>query len=81
MGPLTENPCPNCGGQSYQWGVLNSEGGVWFKDDGSFNPLGWGTSLKARLCNQCGNVQIFTREVAEGLWSGDAFDEKPKRQG
>jgi predicted RNA-binding Zn-ribbon protein involved in translation (DUF1610 family) len=81
MAHSTENPCPNCGAQSYRWGVLDSGSGVWFKEDGRSYLFRSGKSLKARLCNQCGNVQIFTREAAEGSWAGGAMDEKPKRQG
>jgi predicted RNA-binding Zn-ribbon protein involved in translation (DUF1610 family) len=64
-----ENPCPNCGGQHYSWGRLYTLALV----------KGF-SLLAARVCDNCGNVQIFLRPAVQ-----NAIDlskrEKRKRQG
>jgi hypothetical protein len=56
-------PCPVCGGTSYTWGRTVGESPsqyVYFRaDKGAW---GDGKRMYARECNQCGNVQLFTRE-------------------
>ena len=54
-------PCPICSESSYTWGYPSSEGGLWFKADDSF-PMGWGEGLAARKCDNCGNIQLFSKE-------------------
>lgn len=55
------NPCPICGSQTYEWGTLRSDGGVWYRTNGSLALTGEG--LLARLCKDCGNVQIFLKDA------------------
>jgi len=78
MTESAENPCPNCGAESYSWGILNSNGGVWYKQDDAMSL--WGKGLRARLCNVCGNVQIFLRDAVEDAVYRHDLHEKRKRQ-
>ncbi len=58
-------PCPICGQTEYVWGDLQAQGLQFFPPDAS--PLerffAFGTTLKARLCARCGNVQVFANQV------------------
>ena len=60
---LIRKPCPVCGGTAYTWGRTVGESPsqyVYFRaDKGAW---GDGKRMYARECNQCGNVQMFTRE-------------------
>ncbi len=55
-------PCPLCGGTTFTWGRLSSQGGTHFRADGESlieaifrNP----DNVEARACTGCGNIQIF----------------------
>jgi hypothetical protein len=78
---IAENPCPNCGDQSYSWGILNSNGGVWFRQDDRLSALLWGEGLRARLCNTCGNIQVFLRDAVEEAVHKADRKTKRKRKG
>jgi hypothetical protein len=59
----TEGQCPICGGTSYTWGRTsrNDSGWLGFKSDD--HPwLMPGREVRARECQSCGNVQLFTVE-------------------
>lgn len=61
-GRRPELPCPACGGQSYSWGKLRPQDGYFLAEDAS----GWrcivgaGAKIRARRCDDCGNLQVFT---------------------
>jgi len=62
-----ELPCPICNGHSYSWGFMRGARDLKYKDDnvGSWEKttvLG-GEPVKARKCDICGNIQLFTREA------------------
>ncbi len=76
-----ENPCPNCGTRSFRWGILEASGGVRFKEDNRLT-LFSGEALRARLCNTCGNIQVFLRaEVEDAVIQSDVrAKQKRKRE-
>lgn len=55
-------PCPACGEIIYSWGNLTAQSLQYEADDASFwtkiNPFA--SSVRARRCNNCGNLQMFT---------------------
>lgn len=60
-------PCPVCGSTDFTWGeaLTPQVGGLLrfkTKQDGFFKG---GRLIKARECNQCGNVLLFTRGLLE----------------
>ena len=66
MSQIQETPCPICGGQSYIWGNTQGYYALKFKpDDASFwakmTVLG-GSDVRSRMCNKCGNIQLFARD-------------------
>ena len=60
-----EQPCGVCAAQSYEWGQLTSNGGVWYapEADSVSGGIFGGKRLAVRLCLECGNVQIFLRDA------------------
>lgn len=57
-------PCPICGGTSFSWGDLTAQGLIYKAEDASFfdnlGKLFAGlNSLPTRVCNDCGNFQLF----------------------
>jgi hypothetical protein len=62
-------PCPICQGMTFTWGQLNTGSMIMV-----FTPhdaSGWsklfsqGEPLEARMCEGCGNVQLFRRDRLE----------------
>ncbi|SIO14579.1 hypothetical protein SAMN05444166_2692 [Singulisphaera sp. GP187] len=60
-----ELPCPTCGGRSYSWGILRAQGINFIPDEASLlqKAFRFGSSLRARRCLDCGNIQMFARSV------------------
>lgn len=60
--------CFYCGGDTFSWGELREQGPVGWKDgtgswlDRAFTPR---ETIRARLCNTCGNIQLFAEAAAE----------------
>ena len=71
-----ENPCPNCGYAGFTWGILL--GASFAKSEGLLDNLAH-ESLASRVCDNCGNVQIFLKYAVQ-----DAIEpskhEKRKRE-
>jgi hypothetical protein len=59
-------PCPICGHSEFVWGELQAQGIQFVTADASLLErfFAFGTSLRARLCGRCGNVQMFANESA-----------------
>lgn len=57
-----DHPCPACGGRSYSWGQLQAHSFRFVPDEGSFwhRYFRGGWRLRARRCDECGNLQVFT---------------------
>ena len=57
-----DRPCPACGGRSYTWGQLRPQDGYFLADGASWwhRVAGAGAKLRARRCDWCGNLQVFT---------------------
>ena len=55
-------PCPICGDEDFVWGYTTGYSTVGFRfveyDNAKFKHGKW---IKARECNRCGNVQLFTK--------------------
>lgn len=55
-------PCPICGNEDFNWGYTtgHSSSGFRFRShaDKKFTQGKW---VRARECNLCGNIQLFTR--------------------
>jgi hypothetical protein len=62
-GRRAELPCPVCGGRSYRRGQLRTQGIHFIADDAPFwrKLFGFGWKLPARRCDDCGNIQLFSR--------------------
>lgn len=60
-----EIACPTCGGRSYSWGALRAQGINFIPDEASLlqKAFGFGSSLRARRCLGCGNIQIFSQSA------------------
>jgi hypothetical protein len=63
-------PCVICESTTFEWGEPTSESGVWFKPDRTVgNELGnrnFGKhGLSARICRNCGNMQLFLKYFPE----------------
>lgn len=58
---VQESPCSVCGGAAFTWGETSRVDAGWlgFKPDGP--KLFVGERVYARKCNDCGNIQLFTR--------------------
>jgi hypothetical protein len=61
-----QSACPICGQQAYTWGYVQGYHQLKFKSEDTsllekFTILG-GNRLSARLCDSCGNVQLFAKE-------------------
>ena len=54
--PYQALPCPICGGDSFQWGTLGSQGPAAFKPKGNLIST---TRVNARACETCGHVALF----------------------
>ena len=53
--------CSNCGNDDFTWGKLNAGGSpVFFTPEGFFKN---GKSVKARQCNDCGEVKFFAEKT------------------
>lgn len=61
---LLSKPCPVCGQTNYRWGAVMAHGIQYHNDDASFLEKNFsaGTELKARLCKDCGNIQLFAHK-------------------
>ncbi len=57
-----DNPCPICGESYFRWGTPTSNGGVYFSTSGH-GFLGKNEGLRARVCDICGNVQLFLKSM------------------
>jgi len=57
-------PCPVCGSESFTWGRPTSSGGVYFTSEGLW-PVAYQKGLRARECDACGNVLIFTKHPTD----------------
>ncbi len=56
-------PCPICGGSSYLWGKTSRNDAGWLGFKADDHPwLMPGREVRARECQGCGNVQLFTVE-------------------
>jgi hypothetical protein len=61
-------PCPICQGMTFKWGRINTSGAsVFISNDshGLSKILGVGEMLEARMCEGCGNVQLFRIDRVE----------------
>ncbi len=60
----TGPPCPFCGGSSFTWGVLQSQGIRFVPDEVGWlgRTFGMGSDMRARRCDGCRNVQLFDVE-------------------
>ncbi len=66
-GPAYETPCPICGAASYSWGDVQGHYPLIYKDqtDSMLKKIFSysGHSIKTRLCQTCGNLQLFLGEM------------------
>jgi ribosomal protein S27AE len=58
----TSQPCPACGGTTYAWGILYANG-IIFQPGNPTMLVTNGARLLTRLCNDCGNLQVFNELV------------------
>ena len=58
----TSLPCPICGGTSYTWGILYANG-IIFQPGNPSMLVTNGARQLTRLCNDCGNLQLFKEQV------------------
>lgn len=58
-GSAARQSCPLCGSDRFTWGVAGGTCTLRFKPDnaGFFSVS---TNVKARRCDSCGNIQLFT---------------------
>jgi hypothetical protein len=60
------SPCLLCGGDSFIWGTCMPVGAFKFKPDNASwwvkNTVHGGSELRARACQTCGNIQLFTKQ-------------------
>jgi hypothetical protein len=54
-------PCHICGAAEYVWGVLGSNGGVWYQKQDVLFPASY--PITARLCTECGNIELFFQDM------------------
>lgn len=56
-----EPGCHVCGNTSYSWGKISAQSLHYEAEEASFweRVFNLGYTLPARLCNQCGNLQLF----------------------
>lgn len=56
-------PCPACGGQTFSWGDIDAHHLSFHREEEGFlaRAFGLSHSLPARLCESCGNIQIFSK--------------------
>lgn len=85
--PEQLSPCPVCGGEEYHWGKFEGESVLrFYTADGSRwdrKTRHGGDYIKARVCMNCGNVQLFVkpkREKVEGETESDVPEEKAERE-
>ena len=57
-------PCPICGKTSYSWGEVVAEKLKYVPEEAGFFGRNFSLSYRvpARLCDSCGNVQLFSAE-------------------
>ena len=69
MSKIQEAPCPICGGESYAWGFLQDDDKVKFKRLNApwleRATVFGGSPVRARLCERCGNIQMFSEDVSD----------------
>jgi hypothetical protein len=58
----TSQPCPVCGGATYAWGILYANG-IIFQTGNPTMLVTNGARLLTRLCNDCGNLQVFNELI------------------
>lgn len=57
------NPCPICSGSDFVWGRTSRHDAGWLGFKADDHPmLTPGREVRARECNRCGNIQLFTIE-------------------
>ena len=58
----TDHPCPACGGRSYSWGQIQAHQFRFVPDGASmlYRFFGGNWWLRARRCDHCGSLQVFT---------------------
>ena len=63
VGNKPEFACHVCGKCSYTWGTLSAQGINFKPDEASMLAkfFRFGTQLRARRCDECGNLQIFAQ--------------------
>lgn len=60
---LRTNPCPICAGDEFIWGKTSRNDSGWLGFKADDHPwLVPGREVRARECQRCGNVQLFTIE-------------------
>lgn len=66
MTDVPKSPCHICGQSSFSWGTLEGSQRHTFKPDERptldklMNSRGY--AVRARMCIECGNIQLFIRE-------------------
>ncbi len=61
-----QSPCPICGNREYSWGTFVGYSLFYMRDHASLlEKLTPTKNTKARHCDACGNVQIFTLDEIE----------------
>ena len=58
-------PCPICKAETFVWGQMRAQGLVFLEEDSPWlkKTFARGTSMTARRCKLCGNVQLFSEEA------------------
>lgn len=68
-GTAFETPCPICGQSAFMWGSLQGNYPLTYKGpDATLVEkvlLVGGHSVSTRLCDKCGNLQLFVRDFLE----------------
>ena len=60
-----QSPCPICGETRYSWGEVTAQGMSYYGEDEPWISRGLKIRYKmpARHCDNCGNVQLFSRRL------------------
>ena len=60
-------PCPICGKTSYSWGQVVAQNLKYVPQEAGFFGRNFNLSynVPARLCNSCGNIQMFAANFEE----------------
>lgn len=60
---LRNNPCPICDSEEFVWGKTSRGDSGWLGFKADNHPwLVPGREVRARECQRCGNIQLFTIE-------------------